>query len=116
LTLGSGLGSTAPINASGTPGRGFANAFFVVPGTAAAGGTAITVMVVAYDGGSYLGSADRGHSTAFGMTVSPNTSGSPNAVGTFMSSFSVLPVPEPTTLALGGLGGLALLLMRRRQS
>jgi hypothetical protein len=35
---------------------------------------------------------------------------------TAIPGFTVQPVPEPTTLALAGLGGLSLLLLRRKQS
>lgn len=47
-------------------------------------------------------------------------SAGPSAVGTPIFSlntplYSILPVPEPTTIALAGLGGLSLLLFRRRK-
>jgi hypothetical protein len=90
--------------------------FMLNPYTA---GTTVYFEVIAYQtaAGSYDASlAGRGHSAEFSATlaVAPNLPG-------FVSftPFTVSPagvIPEPTTLALAGLGGLSLLLFRRKQS
>ncbi len=49
------------------------------------------------------------------ITFTPNTFPSPNSNLQGLTSFNLVPVPEPTTLALGGLGAAALLLFRRRK-
>ena len=85
-------GNTAPLIAQ----VGSANAFFgetalgdIAPGSVAGAGNAILV-----------GSAAQVYGTAI------------NAVGT---TLYLLPVPEPGTLALAGLGGLSMLLFRRQR-
>ena len=78
------------------------------------GGT-VTLEIVAYNGANYAASTIRGHSSAFTIAALPGTQ-FPNNVGDFMTAFGVTPVPEPTTLALAGLGGLASLVMLRRKN
>ncbi|MFZ0825872.1 MAG: PEP-CTERM sorting domain-containing protein, partial [Verrucomicrobiia bacterium] len=118
LQLASGAGSTAAFQTSafGAAGQAQAAFFYAVPGSLSAGGQIVTLIVTAYNGASYLASFDRGHSIAFILTTSANTSPSPTVTGSAMPTFSALPVPEPTTLALAGLGGLGLLLFRRKQA
>jgi hypothetical protein len=114
FVLGTGPGSTVAFYTSTgntTPGEFMANQAFQVAGNP---GDTITVMVVAYNGSSYPNSFDRGHSAAFTMPLSLNTNPNPNRVGDFMTGFTI-PVPEPTTMALGGLGLAALMLFRRKQ-
>jgi len=115
--LGTGAGSTAPFGYGGIPGAaraGTAWAVPIVPGPT--GGATITLIAVAYEGASYQPALYRGHSAAFSLITSDTTSPAPIQISTAFSVFSVVPVPEPTTLALGGLGGLALLLMRRKKA
>lgn len=115
LTLGTGPGSTAAFYTSdfGTPGEFSASLGFQINGNP---GDTITVMILAYDGFSYATSLDRGHSTAFTMPLSAiTTPPSVSLVGYFMPGFSV-PIPEPTTMVLGGLGLAALMLFRRKQA
>jgi hypothetical protein len=115
IALGTGTGSTAIIAGPldfNTPGQFLAGSTFTTPGVAA-GGT-ITLEIVAYSGANYAASNYRGHSSVFTMTVADPT-GAPNAVGTAMSGFSVLPVPEPSIFALSGLGAAALMLVRRKK-
>ncbi len=72
------------------------NSTYATPGSAAGGGSAI--------GWSYLSSY-----TMFGQT-------DPNIATPVIANFGVFPaIPEPTTLALAGLGGLSLLLIRRKK-
>jgi len=90
-----------------------ANNFVLTPYTA---GTTVYFEVITYlaSAGSYGASvADRGHSASFNDTLA---TGLVLPVNASWSSFTVTPVPEPTTLALGALGGLSLLLFRRKQS
>jgi hypothetical protein len=117
LVLGTGPGSTAAFDAFpfSTPGEFWTGSSFGIPGSLSGGGQTVTLMIVAYDGSSYLNAFDRGHSAAFTMTTTANTSPNPHSVGDFMAGFAV-PAPEPKTLALGGLGGLSLWLMRRKKA
>lgn len=118
FALASGLGSTAGV-ADGQ--------VFNVPGTYASpnvyvagnpGGT-FTLMMVAYNGANYANSTIRGHSQAFQIVTSvgtafPNHTGTAEADGGWQVSL-VSVIPEPTTMALGGLGLAALMLFRRKQ-
>jgi hypothetical protein len=79
----------------------------------------ITFEVVAFDGSSYSSSADRGRSGSFIMDgLSP---GVPSPItffggnGETMPAFVVASAPEPSTLVLTGVGGLAFLLTFRRR-
>lgn len=114
LALATGPGSTAAFDGypAYSPGQFLALTALNVGGNA---GDTLTAIIVAYNGSSYLNSYERGHSAAFIMTSSPAISPTPHAVGNYMTGFSV-PVPEPTTLALAGLGGLSLLLFRRKET
>ncbi|MEY4388044.1 MAG: motif, partial [Verrucomicrobiota bacterium] len=82
-----------------------------------AGGSTVTIVLVAYNGANYASSNIRGHSAAFQMTAQalPATAAD---VGTgAWTSFAVsavAPVPEPSTFALAGLGLAGLLIFRRR--
>ena len=118
--LATGTGSTAlsadPVITGGTAGQ-YATTSSFQPGLGA--GVTITVVLVAWNtsGGSYAGTTGwRGHSAPFQMVTSVATAFPALTGDAGEAGFQVLPVPEPTTLALSGLGGLALLLMRRKQS
>lgn len=117
LGLGSGAGSTTPFFGAGTPGLFLAPVYF--QGVASSTASVLTVEIVAYDGADYASSLTRGHSSAFNITTAFGTSFVPS-VGDLMTTFSVAPVgpvPEPTTLALAGLGALAsFVAYRRKQS
>jgi len=115
LTLGTGAGSTGGIGGAdtGTPGQ-YAPAQTFNPGLGE--GATVTVMLIAYNQGSYGAATYRGHSTAFTMTTStgsafPNLSGNSETDG----GFSVFSVPEPSVFALAGLGGAFLMLIRRKK-
>lgn len=114
--LATGTGSTALLAGPmsfGIPGSYLSGGYFQ-PGMGA--GATITVMVVAYNGANYGASTFRSHSLSFTMTTSvgtafPAITGSAETDG----GFAVM-VPEPTTMALGGLGLAALLFFRRKQA
>lgn len=88
-----------------------------------AGGTTIVVQVRAWDtadGASYQQCFSSGSATArvgwsglFNVTVTEPPNTPPNLVG--LTAFSLQPVPEPSTMALAGLGAAALLIFRRRK-
>ena len=81
----------------------------------------ITFEVVAFNGVDYASSSIRGRSGAFTMS-SIDTSGVGSVFGDnggvmpVMFAASAAPVPEPSTLALAGLGGLAMLALRRKKA
>ena len=77
----------------------------------------ITLEMVAYDGASYGSSTHRGHSSAFTLTPATGNNTPPltgDAMPTF-SVFTVAAVPEPSILALSGIGAAALMLIRRKK-
>jgi hypothetical protein len=126
-TLGSyllGTGANSSVNfdsgtAAGFLGQAIANGAYGIPGSLAAGGQVWTLMIVAYEGASYNAATYRGHSAAFTLTTSANSNPTTVLTGTAMPGFSVFAVgavPEPTTMALGGLGLASLLLFRRKQA
>jgi len=73
--------------------------------------------------GNFLGFSTTGYITTLATTTSPGSTlfGNGTLTAQGLPIFSVLtqlyalPVPEPTTMALAGLGGLAMLLIRRRK-
>jgi len=120
LALGTGgdaagaSGSFASENAVGNPGfYGLQTSF----NTGSTTFTFATLEVIAYNGASYATSTIRGHSAAFTMPTVTATATTPVYAGDYSTSFVVSAVPEPTTLALAGLGGLAsLVALRRKQA
>jgi len=119
--LATGAGSTAAMGYGGTGGAAYGASAWLVPITPGpSGGATLTLELIAYEGASYASALYRGHSAPFTILTSDTSSPTPNTTGAAMTGqgigLSVHPVPEPTTLALGGLGGLALLLLRRKQS
>lgn len=90
--------------------------FIVVVWQTSAGAT----WAAATGGGAGSQSTYSGHGgTEWGFSApisfTPNTTPSPNSNLQGLAGFNLVPVPEPTTLALGGLGAAALLLFRRRK-
>jgi hypothetical protein len=123
LGLGTGGGSTAQfaaVNVFGTLGEFLAANPFLVGGTGGVTPT-ITAELVAYPtaAGSYAAAGFRAHSAPFTVASNAGTSPSHPLLGDafqVLGPLTVAPVPEPTTLALGALGGLSLLLFRRKKA
>jgi hypothetical protein len=119
LILGTGVGSTAAVagfEVFGCPGYYSSISAFNTGSTA---NTTITLEIVVYDtaGGSYAAASYRMHSAAFTMPTFAATSPYPICVGDYMpGTLSLLLIPEPTALALAGLAGLSLWLMRRKKA
>jgi len=119
FVLASGSGSTAQFQTTtfGLAGTAFSGPIYNVPISAATGGDTITFMVVAYEGASYAAAQFRGHSAAFNLVTSDPTAPGTVKTGSGMAAFQVFAaVPEPTTMALGGLGLAALVLARRKKA
>jgi len=89
------------------------------PVTTATSGV-ITFEVVAFNGSTYANSTIRGRSGSFTMNslaASPSPLNGLGDNGQPFPTMYVASVPEPTTLALAGLGGLAsLVALRRKQA
>jgi hypothetical protein len=109
----------------GIPAYNQGNAFEIsstTTGTPASDGGNIEMIVIAWNasaGSSYTSATALGWSNPF--TEEFGTSPGDLDVGPLESSdamnqFGVAPVPEPTTLALAGLGGLSMLFLRRRKA
>jgi len=112
----SALTATGP-NAGLTPayptsiGNGyFSGPVVTIPGYASG---AVTFEIVAFNGANYQASAVRGRSGSFTET-SLATGTTPAAYFANNPTFQVFGVPEPTTIALAGLGMAGLLAFRRR--
>jgi len=116
LTLAGLTGTFGDILAGFTPGE-YAPANSFNPGLG--GGATATIMVIAYEGSSYATASHRGHSAAFTMTTPSGSAATPltgnsETDGGF-SAFTVASVPEPSVLALSGLGAAALMALRRKK-
>jgi hypothetical protein len=120
LVAATGPGSTAPI-LSFCPGYFSAGTSFLIqPDAATPAQSSYTIMLVAYNGSSYATSTIRLHSVAVYIQDAAPSVAYGGDVGTFFPAGvpmipGALPIPEPGTLALAGLGGLSLLLFRRRK-
>jgi len=114
LVAATGPGSTAAFIGSGAF---YASASFLIqPGAATPAQSSYTLMLVAYNGATYGTSTIRGHSTALYVQDAAPSTPYGGDLGQAFSAFSVTSVPEPTTMALGGLGLAALLVARRKKA
>jgi hypothetical protein len=122
LTSGWTVGSTALFDAGSISGPG-ALGYIAGPdlNIASAVGTSLYFEVVAFTGASYATAGGyAGHSATFTSTLATGaTLPGPNQMNNLapFSVYTVTSIPEPTTLALAGLGGLAsLVALRRKQA
>jgi hypothetical protein len=129
LVAATGPGSTAPI-LSDFPGYFQASSSFMIqPGATTPAQASYTIVVVAYNGSSYMAgnTAMRGYSQAvFIQDAFPSIADGTADIGNFFPKgssytetapmFEIWIVPEPDTLALAGLGGLSLWLLRRKKA
>jgi len=134
ITASSGIGAWELVGAVGTniASNGRFSVGSMTLGNDAGAGTSVWLMAVAWSGASAgaatkyadLGSALAdptaylGVSTVFSL-VSGNPNGTPSTTPTSTAGIfpgvTLIPVPEPTTIALAGLGAASLLLFRRRK-
>lgn len=116
LTLYTGVNATAGY-ASSAPDGYFNGGTVQIPGYTTG---AITFEVVAYSGADYTSSLFRARSGSFTMNNLPTTFLAPapylgdSANGQAMPNFFI-PIPEPSTFALLGLGGVGMLVAHRRK-
>jgi hypothetical protein len=84
---------------------------------AAAVGQALFFEIAAYNGASYGAGTYAGHSASFAATLATGANAPTADQIDAMAPFQVFQtVPEPTTMALGGLGLAALLVARRKKA
>ncbi len=92
---------------------------FELNGGTGVSGSSIQLVVLAFAGSSYSTATALGWSNPL-IDIVGNSASDPNATtvmnGLTLNQFGVAPVPEPTTLALAGLGGLSMLFLRRRKA
>jgi len=107
------VGDVATFRTSPAAAQYYINGFTVVIPGIDAGGSATFVMR-AWDGATYEASLRYGESAPVTITLGGGTSVPADLTG--LKSFDVGPMPEPSFLALGLLGGAIFLLWRRHQA
>jgi len=73
-----------------------------------------TFRIKAYDVGTSYATATTYHGISPDFTAAVNVAPTPPVLTANFPSFTLTPVPEPSTIALAALGGAALLLRRRK--
>jgi len=115
LSLFTALSSTAAV---GTPLAGrFSGGTQTIPGINPAGGS-VAAIVRAFDGATWATSFGQGQSAIFTVDTGDPTSipaGTPTSVAALFGPINVVTVPEPSSMALAGIGAASLLLFRRRK-
>ena len=114
-----GAAGDGPVDTTSTYAGYFFGNGITIPGYTSG---SVSFIVEAYNGTSYASSAATigqwsGQSAAFSVASLATGTTPDGDFGAAMSGFTVVltPVPEPTTLALAGLGGLASLMALRRK-
>ena len=118
LTAGRIAGGANTLTTAGMPAPGFNNQFLVAGWSSSLGTTWSTVSAELLSGiwnpaGGVFGISSVG--TGLSANSPPEILFTGSGIITPFSLYSVAVIPEPTTLALVGLGGLSLLLFRRRK-
>jgi hypothetical protein len=100
------IGNPAPNTGGGFFDEGYAQ----VPGTVAYQSSVYFEVMASYGGNT-------GYSSVWAQTIGGSVPavGQPSPATLFIPGATIIPVPEPSTLVLAGLGGLSLLLIRRRK-
>jgi hypothetical protein len=114
-----GLGSSAD---GGQYAGWFAAGQITIPGVLAGTANNVSFVVEAFNGATYGASTIRGQSAIFNSPVSNGSGPTPdmgNTIptdnGTFFTVDTVVSAPEPSSLALAGLGGFGMLMAFRRK-
>jgi len=116
------LGLAVAFNTGGQAGYFNGGSATLPNGAAFAVGQTITVQVVAFTAGHTFAEASAAgsglewfRSNLINVTLSSSSGTPAGLVGLLGGQMTLNAVPEPTTIALGGLGAAALLLFRRRK-
>ncbi len=127
LMAGTSAGSLASVATTGflsaAPGY-FSGGTVALPGIAGGATAFLQVRVYSTASGSYVAAQNAGLANTFGassvfslVTGDPNAQppGVPTSFAGKLTSFNLNGVPEPSSLALAGLGAAAMLVFRRRK-
>lgn len=111
-------GVTATFNSGIVPAgyfvyAGSAGATITIPGYVSG---PVTFQVIAFNGPDFNSSSIRGASSLFTVAGLATGQSPADEFGPALQGFSVVPVPEPTTFALAGLGIASMLIFRRRKA
>jgi len=125
---GSAALGTAETTTAGTVSKGGSivaynggNPFQLTPSSTGATGSSIEEILIAFSGNAYSTASALGYSgmisEPIGLTAGDaNSFNQQTSEGLTPFGVALTSVPEPTTLALAGLGGLSMLFLRRRKS